>query len=407
MRRRDGDFMALTQMVFKLPPPGLLIRDFVIAAISTLTGPPLGMLINSIRNQGDKVVVEVPLGNEGDVLQAIFQEACDCTKNKLNLMKSPRLRGNDVNVITKFHDETGRLISKDASLLEFALKVLEWAKEECYTSTTKFMLSYGFIHERSSNLILGGDRYSALQLFKIEKYEHGRDFLSSYDDVKMQLKHDIYWLALLMAGLSLTFSGFINDELIFVTIPEDFALYKEEDALHLFFSLPRNIIYDKDKGLSVITHRVGYSMGGLDPIFAFLQLLSYALVREWREKFNFETLSQATIQIHRIRIGQAYTLTERNVGDLASFTRFAYKLLKQGHDSTLKKIEDLLRNYYELSYGDYHSIAMKLYQAISGSYDVYSLVYELGRLLTSTTKRETTRIFNENDIRVLIDAIVT
>lgn len=389
--------MAIAKVIFNLPPSGLLIRDFAIAAISTLLSSPI---VKSIKNEGDKVVIEVPLGSESDILFEIFNVSYKCAEMKLRYMSSPKFGKNDANAIVKFHEETRQAVNKDISLLEFACQILDWAQKESHNLADKFLGSYRFIKEKPSNLILGGDRYAALQLFKVEKYEHGRDFLKDYKSVELQIRHDIYWLALLMAGLSLTYSGFIGGELTFTTLPENLALLKEEseEPVHLFLILPSRIVYDKSRGVSLIVHKIGR----YDPAFAFLQLLSYELVEEWYKEFNFELLSQAPIQLYRVRTdGRTYTLTERSICDLTPFTRFAYKLLMRGGDLTLRKIKNLLRNYYGLDYTLYYSISMKLYQAISGTYNIYNLVYELGRLLSPTTNRI---IFYDKDVRMLLDA---
>lgn len=392
--------MAMTHIVFKLPPSGLLIRDFTIAAISTLIGLPM---VKSIRNEGDKVVVEAPLGSEDHILHAIFHESYECAGMKLKLMSSPRLGKNDANAIMKFHKDTGQTVNKNLSLLEFASQVLDWAQRECYNFAKSFLASYSFVQEKSSSLILGGDRYAALQLFKVEKYEYGRDFLKDYKSVEIQIRHDKYWLALLMAGLSLTYSGFIDGELLFTTVPEDLALLKDEfrEPTRLFLNLPSRIVYDKSRGISIIMHRIGKQ----DPVFAFLQLLSYELVKEWYKELPIGLLSQAPIQIYRVRTdGRTCTLIERNICDLAPFTRFAYKLLMRSGDSTLRKIESLLRNYYNLDYASHHSISMKLYQTVSGAYNIYSLVYELGRLLVPETGKI---IFRDEDVEVLLNALTS
>lgn len=392
--------MAVTRIVFNLPPPGLLIRDFTIAALSTLITSPV---LDSIRNEGDRVIIEIKPGSESHVLFTIFDESYKYAEAKLKIMRmpSPKLGKNDVNAIVKFHQETGQVVNKDLSLLEFALQVLDWARRECHNSTGDFLASYSTVIERPSSLILGGDRYAALQLFKVEKYEHGRDFLKDYRSVKMQIKHDIYWLALLMAGLSLMYSGFVAGEFVFTAVPENLALLKEipKDPARLFLSLPLRIVYDVNRGISIIVHKAGKR----EPIFAFLQLISYELVREWYRDFDFELLSQAPIQIYRVRTdGKTCTLIEKNTCDLAPFIRFAYKLIKHSKEATLRKIENLLRNYYELDDAFHHSISMKLYQAVSGAYDPYSFTYELGRLLIPETGKA---IFYEGDIEALLNVL--
>ncbi|MEM2622778.1 MAG: hypothetical protein QXI35_07950 [Candidatus Nezhaarchaeales archaeon] len=396
--------MVSAQITFKLPPRGLLIRDFVIAAVSILLED---RNVEFIRNEGDKLVIEAPLGSESYLLHQIFQISQRIAEVKLKEegLSSPRIVGNDANVVKKFQEETKQSIVKEATLLSFASQVLEWASQECYTSISNFLTSYGFIQEKSSTLILGGDNYSALQLFKVEKYEYGKDFLKDYKSVKMQIKHDAYWLALLMAGLSLTYSGRVENELIFITAPEDFAFYEKEfkTTTHLFFSLPKKLLYGEKRGASFIASRIGI----FDPIFAFLQLLSYTLVREWYRDFDFELLSQAPIQLCRVRTGQTYTLIERNIADLSPLVRFAYKLLMRGGDLTLRKIDNLLRNRYSLDYSNYYSISMKLYQAISGSYNAYSLIYELGRLLAPRTGKKVFKVFNEEDTKMIIDVLTT
>lgn len=391
--------MELTQITFKLPPRGLLIRDFVIAAISSILDDSN---VKSIENKGDRIVVEAPLGHEDYILNQMFQISRGIAESKLKFMSSPIIVKNDANVVKKFQKETKVNIIDEVSLLNFALRVLEWASKECCSSTSKFLMSYNFVQEKPSTLIFGGDEYTALQLFKVEKYEYGRDFLKDYEAIKMQIRHDVCWLALLMAGLSLTYSGRIENELIFITIPEDYASYKKEikTTAHLFFSLPAKILYNENRGVSFIAGKVGF----IDPIFAFLQLISYALTREWYKDFDFELLSQAPIQIYRVRPGQTYTLVEKNTADLVPFVRFAYKLLIKGEDSALRKIENLLRNYYKLDYSDYYSISIKLYQTIVGSYNIYNLIYELGRLLAPITNK---KIFNEEEVKAIIDVIAT
>jgi len=399
MWKRSDNSMELIKITFKLPPRGLLVRDFVIAAISSIIEDTT---IKSIKNEGDRIVIEVPLGMESYVLNQMFQMAKKIAERKYEHMPSPMLVGNDANVVKKFQKETKMSINKEISLLDFALRVLEWASEESCNITSKFLMSYNFIQEKTSTLVLGGDEYAALQLFKVEKYEYGKDFLRDYEAIKMQIKHDVYWLALLMAGLSLTYSGRIDNELVFIAVPEDFAFYEREakTTTHLFFSLPTRILHSE---ISSIASRIGF----VDPIFAFLQLISYALTREWYRDFDLKLLSQAPIQIYRVRPGQTYTLVEKNIADLVPFVRFAYKLLiNSGNrgESALAKIENLLRNYYKLDYSNYYSISMKLYQTILGSYDVYNLIYELGRLLAPITCK---KIFNEGEIKAIVDVFAT
>ncbi|MEM1767168.1 MAG: hypothetical protein QXD86_04390, partial [Candidatus Bathyarchaeia archaeon] len=166
--------MELIKITFKLPPRGLLVRDFVIAAISSIIEDTT---IKSIKNEGDRIVIEVPLGMESYVLNQMFQMAKKIAERKYEHMPSPMLVGNDANVVKKFQKETKMSINKEISLLDFALRVLEWASEESCNITSKFLMSYNFIQEKTSTLVLGGDEYAALQLFKVEKYEYGKDFL--------------------------------------------------------------------------------------------------------------------------------------------------------------------------------------------------------------------------------------
>jgi len=56
-----------------------------------------------------------------------------------------------------------------------------------------------------------------------------------------------------------------------------------------------------------------------------------------------------------------------------------------------------------MSYSEYYTLTMKLYQAISGSYNAYSLAYELGRILT---RANGLRVFRESELKVLIDVLV-
>lgn len=382
-------------LIFKLPPPGLIIRDLTINALS-----PLSSLqkVKSIRNEGDKVVLEIPQGYEGEALCEIFQVSLFVANTKIKSMFSPRMGKNDANTIVKFGEEIRKPINKDISILEFAYHVINWANNESLNRTNEFIMSFNSLKIKPSSLILGGERFAALQLFKVEKYEYGKDYMKSHDEIKMQIRYDIHWLALLMAGFVLTYSGFLNNEMIFITYPEEVIFHERfAETTHAF--LPIRIFYNSEKGISILAHRVGT----FDQPLAFFQLLSFELVHEWHPNFRFDLLSQALIHMYRVRIGNTYTLVEKNIADLAPFTRFAYKLITSGNIETLRKIENLLKNRYGLEYSGYYSIATKLYQAISGAYDVYSLIYEIGRLRAKDNRV----IFHEDDIKGIVHALST
>lgn len=389
-------------MIFRLPPPGLIIRDFTIAALSTVVDLPM---VKSIENEGDKVIVDVPEGCESDVLNAMFQESARLAERKIKEVFSPKLGKNDANVLMKFQEEAKQPVNRNASILEFALQVLKWAQDECNdlkrrSLISKFLMSLNSIQIKPSAMLLGGDKFAALQLFKVEKYEYGKDFMKGHDEIKLQIRHDVYWLTILMAGFALTYSGFSNNEMIFVTIPESAAFQGLKKPAHFFYSLPMGIVNHRENGISLIAHRVGV----FDPFVAFVQLLSYEIVERWYKDFGFDKLLQAPIYVYKVRIGNTYTMIEKNIADLAPFTHFAYELIKQGKENTtLKRVKELLKNVHKLDYSTYYSLAMKFYQTISGSYDVYKLAYEIGRLSTASGKS----IFNEEDVRGIINAFVT
>ncbi|RLF11948.1 MAG: hypothetical protein DRJ69_01390 [Thermoprotei archaeon] len=369
-----------------------------------------------MKYEGDRVVVEAPRGLEYMLLQAIFSSAKTVAKSKISQgVFSPRPNKNDANTFTKFSQETGSPISSNKSFLDFAFQVLDWAEKESLSSTNKFLSSYSSIQVKPSKLSLGGDKYAAVQLFKVEKYEYGRDYMESYGAVKMQIRHDIYWLALLMAGFALTYSGFADNEMVFTTLPEDFITltYSSlacKDYMHLFSNIS-NIVYSGERGISGLVARIRR----LDPLIAFVQLLSYMLAREWSSEVPLNEVSRFPINLYRVRIGNTFTLIERSLGDLAPFIQFAYQLLSREPEGTrlLEKIEELCRctlttragstRRCEMSYSEYYTLTMKLYQAISGSYNAYSLAYELGRILT---RANGLRVFRESELKVLIDVLV-
>ena len=406
--------MEVVYLIISLPPPGLFIRNLVFASISVISESGIPSTINY---QGDKVVIEVPRGLEWELLNHIFIAAKNIAKIKREKgILSPRPNKNDANTFRRFSAETGVQVDDNDKFVDFAFKVLSWAEKECRDLPKKFLESYATLHAKPSKLLLGGDNYAAIQLFKVEKYEYGKDFLEAPSNVKMQIKHDKYWLALLMAGFALTYAGLAENEMVFTTLPEDVIPQVTSKYAHKDFELLYNrlcdIVYSGEKGIAGLVSRIGR----LEPLVAFIQLLSYMFAREWSEQILLSELTRLPLNLYRVRIGNTFTLIERSMGDLAPFANFAYRLLSRGEGGSrlLQKLERLCRcalmtraglaRGCEQSYSSYYTLTMKVYQAISGSYNPYNLTYELGRRLTPT-QHGVGRIFSEDDLRVLLDVL--
>lgn len=378
-------------MTFKLrialPPDGTLMRNLVFTTIPVLADSE-GFQDADYSDSLDEY--SLFFTNEyaaEEAFEKLFQLALDVvTKKRKAKIRDRGLHRNDNQWISK-------LIGGQEGYLAAANNLIEHFREEfepgCLSirSTTRSKEVYG-----CSN----GATYSLIQPLKIEHYEYGSGWLKSVGGgVKGEVRLDLNWYVLLMAGYILSYAGIIDDEMIFIT-PEE-AWVAETIAKKQKFWIPyRKILgefgsflygsIEKEgrRGEGIVTRMASLNVP-LEPKHAYLIYVASDLAIS----FKGRRIILKTLRLGFTRIaggGRTFTLLERAEADLAPLIMKISRLYEVSEGG---RAAECLRNiarktlFYRRSalarYGDYHRFTSHFYEYLHQAYDPYVLIYEAAR----------------------------
>ncbi|MEM4642842.1 MAG: hypothetical protein QXF36_06715 [Candidatus Caldarchaeum sp.] len=196
----------------KLLPYGTLARELVLSALSPLAfTASLGG--TTLHIYEDEAVVCGPI----DSLAQVFQNAQQLLLNK-NKLPAINPHYNDRQVMAKIKGKLNLQVND--TYRDYVDALCSWAINDLQTNPDKWLESLDKINYSTKTITLGEPKsaFSGFQPLKIEKYKYGKRFGDFR--AQMDIKMDERWVALVLAGFGVCYSGFADGEIILSTIPE-------------------------------------------------------------------------------------------------------------------------------------------------------------------------------------------
>ena len=321
----------------------------------------------------------------------ILKVALDSLERKEKYLHFPKVHRNDVQGPLKKVLEALRVSSpQNQDYGSYAKKIIEGALEDSESKPDEWINSLSMMSIESDGSIHFGNtsktKISNLQLFKVEKYEHGKGFGDL--KVKADFIFDEKWFSLVIAGFCLTYSAFTQGEIILSIVPEEVLIRSLRDREYkravkeLTGSNNLLVSFFGERGIFRLPEKINLPP---NPIDAYSILLGIALKNEG---FVIEGFPYV---LARLRFtGQTFTLLEKSDIRIEPFLDFAKKLSKK----TLEVLREFLvgtimlsyyrNDYYASKYGDYsvcYRLVQSLYQTILGSRKPEETVYIMARSL--------------------------
>lgn len=202
----------MVKINIKLLPHGTLARELVLSALSPLAFTPSqgGTTLDIYE---DEAVVS---GNIGSLAQ-VFQNAQQLLANK-NELPPIKPHFNDRQVMAKIMRKLNLKIND--TYREYVDALCSWAIKDLQKNPDKWLESLDKISYSPKTITLGEPKsaFSGFQPLKIEKYKYGKRFGDFRAQLDIQM--DERWVALVLAGFGVCYSGFADGEIILSTIPE-------------------------------------------------------------------------------------------------------------------------------------------------------------------------------------------
>jgi len=384
-----------------LLPPGLLARDLTITALASAVN--LIHMNQEVNILGDSISIEGDTKNLQQVLRETFDVAQKSIKRKEAL---PHIKShkNDRQVMSKVM-KVIRLNCEVDTYLGYAQRMCEWALKDIKYNITDWQKSLFAQSVTRSKIELGKETFSALQPFKIEKYEYGKGFIDL--KVQLDLKVDKRWMALLLAGFAIAYSGYSSSEILLSPIPEQILAKASRDLGYV------NYLCSLTASQRILEafHRLQQIPENLklppDPPHAYNLLLAIELSKI-AQKSGMTVTEAPPYMFYRILFtGKSFSLIERIMMDVSPILSFTSKLRTKALEEVEKLLQCTVRqsrikdNYCFNRYGDIgvcNKVTRLLYEASIGSRKAEDVMYQLARSLPegSPLKREDilTAIYN-------------
>jgi hypothetical protein len=272
--------------------------------------------------------------------------------------------------------------------------MIQWAKDDIVKNGERWIDQLSIIKVKGDNIKLGDGKYTNLQPFKIEKYEYGKGFGTF--TVKFDYKMSREWMALVLAGFSLSYGYYAGGEIILSPLPESVFIKALEDynfKEHVKVLTGEGRVskaFYGEKGIYNVISKVRVRPS---PVVAYILLLGLQTYLDYHEKGILEIPSYNVIRI--LYTGKSFTMLEKIGINVEPVMKFAYKLANCTNDP--ERVLNILINflfctirlssgkqdYCSRMYGDYmtcYRITQLLYQSIVGSRRPEELVYLMARI---------------------------
>lgn len=341
-----------------LPPEGMLIRDLTLTALVHM----LGTLDLELLH--DKVVLSASTQAKiDDCFRSLYGTASNVIR------KRARMR---VGMIKNDQQVLSRLLNKDIEGYTYLDAFKDFLDARRVTSLNLPSLGRLAIDEKS--ITLGGGKYAALNLLISEKYERGTEFWRLNYRSKLDVRLDEEWYSLILAGLSLTMSAYVDDDVIITYFPEDFV--RAASRLGELPMIP-SILPGLHEKISDIVHN---SWSNVEPFTAFVLFIAFNLAKDERVSDVVSQLRRLPLAICRLRrSGNVFTMIDKRRAELFDALRLAYRAQEKAgplYDRLIRICSEALRTA-ELGaeFTIYNRFCTLLYQAVHGAYDPYEVVY--------------------------------
>lgn len=361
-------------MVFEvrisLPPSGLFIRDLALTSLLFIyeVGRELGLSrLELSREDVDNVKIVTRSAQDfQDIIHGAFEEARKLLKEKVEEgIRSPAMLRNDGQYVYRKISPSpqGRASYTDLmlELINLGLKrfnLLDLAK--VFAESKK----------KSINISLGDGAYPAIQPFKTESYEYGASFNQLFA-LKYELRLSESWYAFLALGYSLSYSGFINGELLF-TVPNEDAFFEAIELRRAVGVFPL---------LTKILTRISEYNVAMNPLVPYVLYVSTRLASDLSDLID-ELREVSETPLHPVRIaiaGNAYTLIEKG-----KYTLYPVVFMAKLGSACRDRLAGLFRRALLTGAGydaKYVNFAYMLYEAIMGAKNIYDTVYYAARTM--------------------------
>ncbi len=387
----------MVKINIKLLPHGTLARELVLSALSPLASiPSQGGTTLDIYE--DEAVVS-GAGAIGSLAQ-VFHNAQQLLVNK-NELPPIKPHFNDRQVMAKIMRRLNLKVND--TYVEYVDTLCSWAIKDLQKNPDKWLESLDKINYSPKTITLGEPKsaFSGFQPLKIEKYKYGKRF----GDFRAQLdiKMDERWVALVLAGFGVCYSGFADGEIILSTIPEKVIAKATVDYSWVNYvqQLTQSLgNYTAFQALMMLPYKVRVTPE-LPHAYSLLLALELASIKP----AHLSIREAPPYVFYRIMYtGQSFSLLERLSIDFSFLASFVERL----SDPVSKNIKDFLRctitqvrrqsNYCSSRFGDAalcDRLSRALYAAAAKVKPADETVYLLARSSPENSPFRRTEVLRE------------
>lgn len=363
-----------------LPDEGMFSRSLIIDFLAALAGNP--DLLVEVSASG----VMVSARDENTLTAAINRElmaAADMLSRKLHLNSEQQVVYGVRDLRPIHQNDKGALsaITGSSDLSKDGYGSVAVKSLNNPSLTPKDLQELSCIEVKTSSnqyqINLGKGDYALIQPFAVERYERGYEFLRGMGGRKIIIRLSRPWLLLMLAGFAYSYGGFIDNDVLLVHIDESvFAEACMNKGISEIYYSPGGLIENITK-LGVPT----------DPKAAFLLLIACESILALRKMAIGDMtalIKRLPLVIDRIRAtGRAYSLIERMSAELYPIMRNLFELTEDTIN-WIRRITTsaLIAHHKRLDQkGIFDSLALKLYEALSGVADPIDVAYYAVRVV--------------------------
>lgn len=368
--------MSTFSLTVKLPPEGTLLRDLAVTSLLYVSECLYisGCPDVSVEWQSDVVMIsastQAPIT---DAFRSLYEEAAEIAEQRVGRIRLGMLQ-NDQQVMSKLLRHGAKGFTYLDAIKDFLRAYLQ--RQPTLSSLNQVVVGVG-------GMVLGQGGFVALNPLVAERYEYGLEFWRLNYSRKFRVELDETWYALVLAGLALTASAFVNDELLIIYLPEELIRIPRTSKI---FEVVREA-FGGLKGLHKEASKIVYEERCLtEPFPAFVMLLSCNLAKKAREFKTLYILNSLPIALCRLRrAGNVFTMVDKRRAELFDVVRFTAKLAKEDTQlidelirvcrRTLQLAMGIPRRGDEPDFTVYNRFCTLLLQAIQGAYPPYDIAY--------------------------------
>ncbi|RLE38704.1 hypothetical protein DRJ17_03155 [Candidatus Woesearchaeota archaeon] len=299
-----------------------------------------------------------------------------------------KMHKNDRTVISKALNNLGVGSLPQDYVKSFHLLLKAFSRELESNNGCKIISDIMLTKRNKKDVKYGEEGLAPLQVFKLEKYEYGRDFLN-LSKIKGDIKLSPYWMAIVAGGWLLSYMGVKGGYLTYSLPPEELiehALYSREGmyAIMTTYGVNDPIAAYRSDGILSSPSRIR-SSSVLPSAYQILLALENASTNIGPEGFS--------LRIVRVSYdGKRFTVVEDSIINLSTLMDFAKALIASDEatsavrrlaECAIQGYEKQMRERCKQAFAD-TSTAIKminlLYRAAIGSELPERAVYQLARL---------------------------